>query len=128
VNNPEATELKPERKRSEPLQVVGTNIAGHPFEKRFMLVGVLGGVRLQELPAPFGMLCVVSDRVEFVVSHHDLGVAAVNHRSDEFEDTELLVTSVNEVTDEDGLSVWMSVGTGPVVLSVAEGLEKLRQL
>lgn len=46
----------------------------------------------------------VSDGVEFVVSHDDLGVSAVDHVLDDFEDTQLLTTAVDQIADKDRLS------------------------
>lgn len=123
VHDAKLAQIKPQWQRLEPLDVLRALRAGDLIEKILVLATVLGVVGSQKATAADRILGVVRDCVELVVAHHDLGGADVNHGLDEFEDTQLLRTAVDQVADENRLAFRMPVGPG-VVEFVAKILQQ----
>src|SRR5882757_8660758 len=93
-----------------------------------MLLGVLLAVAAKEFPAAVRALGGERDGIEFVVAHDDLRAFAVDHAFHDVEDAELLMATVDEVAYVDGLPLRMPVGTGPVILLIAQSSEQIRQM
>jgi hypothetical protein len=115
VDDADVAHFQPERHGREPVQVCRTSLAGDLLEKGPMLVLVLLVARAKVLAGPVRMLDAVSDSVEFVIAHDDLGAAVVDHPLDQLQNLHLLRAAVDEVADEDRLAFRMAIGAGPVV-------------
>lgn len=87
-----------------------------------MGTGVPRGVLADVLAGKVRIGCGVADRVELVVSHHDLRGALIGHRFDEPQHFELLRPPVDEIPDEHRGPLGMFVDSVP--LAIAHPLEQ----
>ena len=85
-----------------------------------MLSGVFRAVGSEELATAIWARGVVRDRIEFMVPHDDLGASAVDHLLHDFQDRQLIIATIDEVADEDGVPIRMPVGTRRVALAIAK--------
>jgi hypothetical protein len=91
-----------------------------------VLVLVLLVVRPEKLSGPVRMLDVIRHSVEFVVAHDDLSAAVVDHPLDYLEHLQLVITAVDEITDEDRLTLRVAIASCSFV-AVTQALQQLDQ-
>lgn len=124
MHDPDTAEIEPEGKGLEPVDPlsvevrVGRDLIGECL----VLLPILGGVAPHELTRALRIGGGKRDRVELVVPHHNLGAAHFDHGSDDLECLDLLTASVDEVTDEDSLTILTrsDMAVGAILLLVAE--------
>ena len=109
VDDAKVAEVEPQRQRLEPLDVLGALRTSDLVEEALVLFVVLRAVLSQILPAAGRVLGGVADRIELVIAHHDLGATGVDHGFHSLEDSQLFRSAVDQVADEDRLSLRVSV-------------------
>ena len=93
-----------------------------------MLPAVLLAVAAEVSARVIGVFRSVGNRVELMISHHNLGAAAVNHRLDEFKGLPLLRPTIDQIANENGSVGAVVVSTGSAAPTVAKTNESLFQL
>jgi hypothetical protein len=82
-----------------------------------VLLDVLGMVGPEVLTRVRLIGCVVGERVELVIAHHGEGRTAVDHRPDDLERLQDPGAAVDEVAEEDGLTIGVAVDAVPLLVS-----------
>ena len=118
-------EIEPEWPGLEPLDLLGSLFRRELTEELLVLFLVLVVVLAHEVVRVRWVFAGVGDGVELVIAHDDLSGASLLHPSDDLQDINVLLASVNQVTDEDRLAVGVPVDA--LRLYVAEAMEESDQ-
>jgi hypothetical protein len=128
VHHPDLTEVKPQRQRAEPLEIMLPLCTCQLLQECLVLFAVLTGVRAEEPTWTRWIRERVGDRIELVIAQDDLSRTGIDHPLDDLEHLKLLGSPVDQIAEEDRLSIGMSEDLRLLVLDVAEVLEDLTEL
>ena len=118
-------EIEPERPCLEPLDLLGSLFGRELTEELLVLLLVLVVVLAHEAVRVRRVLGGVGDGVELVIAHDDLSGASLLHPSDDLQDINVLLASIDQVANEDRLAIGVSVDA--LRLYVAEAMEESDQ-